>query len=130
MRKTESVNSMQSLLAELSLNQERNARLIEEIHNLVEQEFAVAPMEQVSGEDIPPLVRAVPAVAPVPLIFSCSFCIGNHVEILNANKKLCQAKKGMILGKTNCGDSGSFLRIEAGDQIILRKPWKLKNLSR
>ena len=81
MRKAESVDSIQTLLAELSLNQERNARLIEEIHNLVEQEFAVAPMERVSGEDIPPLVRAVPAAAPVPLFSGYNFCIWDHFEI-------------------------------------------------
>ena len=130
MRKAEGVDSIQTLLAELSLNQERNARLIEQIHNLVEQEFAVAPMERVSGEDIPPLVRAVPAAAPVPLFSGYGFCLGNSVEILHPNKKLNQAKKGVVVGKTNGGDTGGFLCIEAGNQVILRKPWKLKNLSR
>ena len=130
MRKVESIDSIQSLLAELTLNQERNARLIDQIHDLVEQEFAAAPLERVFEEDILPLVRAVPAATLAPLFSGYNFCLGDHVEILNPNKKLRQLNKGEILGKTNGGDSGGFLRIQAGNSVILRKPWKLKNLSR
>ena len=128
MRKFEGVDSIQALLAELTLNQECTARLIDQIHDLVEQDIG-AQMEQVSDRDIPPLVRAVPTAAPVPLFFGHNFCIGDHVEILNPNKKLCQAKRGLIIGKTNGGDSGGFLCIEAGNSVISHKPWKLKNLS-
>ena len=129
MRKVESIDSIQSLLAELTLNQECNVYLIHQIYNMVEQEFAVAPLEQVSEENILPLVRAIPATTPVPLFSGYNFCLGDHVEILNPNKKLRQLNKGEILGKTNGGDSGGFLCIQAGNSVILRKPWKSKNLS-
>ena len=107
------LDSIQSLLAELRLNQECNVHLIEQLHKLVEEEIAV-PTEQVLDEDILPLVRAVPAAAPFPLFSGHNFCIGDHVEILNPNKKLHQANKGVIIGKTNGGDSGGFLCIQAG----------------
>ena len=56
--------------------------------------------------------------------------MGDQVEILNPNKKLNQSAKGVIEGKTRGGDSGGFLRIRDTEGAqILRKPWKVQNLS-
>ena len=129
MRKVESVDSIQALLAELTLNQERNACVIEQIHNLVENGIVVAPLEQVCVEDSSPLLSTVPAAAPIPLFVGYNFCIGDHVEILNPTKKLREPNKGVILGKTNGCGFGGFLCIKTGDMTVLHKPWKLKNLS-
>ena len=129
MKKFENVKSIQTLLDTLSLNHEHNTQFINHIHDLVDQEVASVPMVPVAVEDTPPLVTALPAKTPVPLFGGHNFCVGDHVEILNPNKKLHQANKGVITGKTNGGDSGSFLYIQAGAVQIVRKPWKLKTPS-
>ena len=131
MKRFENVKSIQALLDTLSLNHKCNAQLINHIHDLVEQEVASVPMVPVAVEDTPPLVTALPAETPVPLFVGHNFCVGDHVEILNPNKKMKQSNRGVIVGKTRGGDSGGFLRIspDNGGAQILRKPWKLRNLS-
>ena len=130
MKKFKNVDSIQVLLEALTLNHEHNAWILDQLNKLVDQEVASAPVVTVAVEDIFPFVPALPAVAPVPLFSGHSFCVGDHVEILNPNKKLKQSAKGVVEGKTRGGDSGGFLRIrDSHGAQILRKPWKLRNLS-